>query len=75
MLCETRSKLDVLKGLPEVFSGSHVDDSRNHFMRGREIEISADRPFTVYADGDPIAELPVKIRVAERVLRVMVPAS
>ncbi|MEA2473603.1 MAG: hypothetical protein QOE06_1518 [Thermoleophilaceae bacterium] len=75
MLCETRSKLDVLKSLPEVFSGSHVDDARNHFMRGREIEISADRPFTVYADGDPIAELPVKIRVAERVLRVMVPAS
>jgi YegS/Rv2252/BmrU family lipid kinase len=75
MLCDTRPKLDVVKGLQEAFSGSHVDDPRNHFMRGREIEISADRPFTVYADGDPIAELPVKIRVAERVLRVMVPAS
>ena len=25
----------------------------------REVEISADRPFTMYADGDPIAELPV----------------
>jgi diacylglycerol kinase family enzyme len=55
------------------FTGSHVTDPALHFMRGREVEVSADRPFEVYADGDPIATLPVKIRVAERVLRVMVP--
>jgi YegS/Rv2252/BmrU family lipid kinase len=75
MLCSNRPKLAVVKGLQEAFSGAHVDDARNHFVRGREVEINADRPFTVYADGDPIAELPVKICVAERVLRVMVPAA
>ncbi|HEX8646788.1 MAG TPA: diacylglycerol kinase family protein [Thermoleophilaceae bacterium] len=57
------------------FTGSHVTHPALHFLRGREVEVRADRPFDVYADGDPIAELPVRIRVAERVLRVMVPAS
>jgi YegS/Rv2252/BmrU family lipid kinase len=75
MLSAPRSKWACLKGFPKVFNGSHVDDPAVTFLRGREIEIRADRPFTVYADGDPIAELPVKIRVAPRVLRVIVPAA
>jgi YegS/Rv2252/BmrU family lipid kinase len=57
------------------FSGSHVDDPVLRFMRGREVEVSADRQFDVYADGDPVASTPVRIRAAERVLRVMVPPS
>ena len=34
---------------------------------------SADRPFTAYADGDPIAELPVTVRVLPGALRVVAP--
>lgn len=69
------SKLGCAKLVGRAFNGSHVTDPGLKFLRGREIEIDADRPFEVYADGDPIADLPVRIRVAERVLRVMVPAS
>jgi diacylglycerol kinase family enzyme len=36
--------------------------------------VDADRKFTVYADGDPIAQLPVKVTVAAAAVRVMVPA-
>ena len=43
-------------------------------LRGREVEISADRPFTMYADGDPIAELPVTVRVLPAAVRMIVPA-
>ena len=45
-----------------------------HVVRAREVRISADRPFTMYADGDPIAELPATVRVRHRALRVLVPA-
>ena len=31
---------------------------RSTLVQGREVTFSADRPFTAYADGDPIAELP-----------------
>jgi YegS/Rv2252/BmrU family lipid kinase len=69
------SKPTLLKLTMKAFTGSHVVDPALRFMRGREVEVSADRQFDVYADGDPVAGLPVKIRVAERVLRVMVPAG
>ena len=32
----------------------------------REVRVAADRPFTVYADGDPIGELPVTVRAIRR---------
>ena len=74
MLITESPKLNFLKGMGKVFRGTHVDDPATAFVRGTEVEISADRPFTVYADGDPIADLPVTIRVAPQVLRVIVPA-
>ena len=76
VLVTTQKAKPGLVGLTvRSFNGAHVDDPALKFLRGREVEVRADRPFDVYADGDPIAELPVKIGVAERVLRVMVPAS
>ena len=36
--------------------------------RVAEVRIEADRPFTVYADGDPIADLPATVRVLPRAL-------
>ena len=38
---------------------------RSRSRRGAllEVEIEADRPFSVYADGDPVAELPATLRV------------
>ena len=46
---------------------------RVRVLRGREVHVDADRPFTVYADGDPIGELPVTIRVVPDALRVLAP--
>jgi diacylglycerol kinase family enzyme len=75
VLCSASSKLHFLRSLPKLFSGSHVDDPYLRFLRGAAVEVSADRPFVVYADGDPIGELPVRVRVARKALRVLVPAS
>jgi YegS/Rv2252/BmrU family lipid kinase len=74
MMSAASSKLHFLSTLPKLFSGSHVDDPKISFLRGEEIEVRADRPFEVYADGDPVGELPVRIRVARQALRVLVPA-
>jgi YegS/Rv2252/BmrU family lipid kinase len=75
MVTTEKNRFSFMRGVLKTFNGSHVGDPALRWLRGREIEISSDRPSAVYADGDPIAELPVRIRVAERVLRVMVPAS
>ena len=75
MLSSSGSKLHFLRNLPKLFNGSHVDDPRIQFLSGTTVEVTADRPFAVYADGDPIGELPVRITVAPRALRVLVPGA
>ena len=46
---------------------------RSRSLQGREVTFSADRPFTAYADGDPIAELPATVRALPGALRVVAP--
>jgi YegS/Rv2252/BmrU family lipid kinase len=72
-LTADRPKGAYLRGLNKVFKGTHVDEPGFTLLRGREITFRADRPFVPYADGDPIAALPVTVRVLPRALRVIVP--
>ncbi len=69
------SKLHFLRGLPKVFKGTHVDEEHVRVLRGAEIEVAADRPFTMYADGDPIGELPVTVRALSGAVRMIVPSQ
>jgi YegS/Rv2252/BmrU family lipid kinase len=66
-------KRTYLGGLGKVFKGTHVDQPSFELVQGREVTFSADRPFTAYADGDPIADLPATFRVLPRALRVLAP--
>jgi YegS/Rv2252/BmrU family lipid kinase len=61
--------------LPRVFSGTHVHEPSVSVFRAREVSISADRPFAMYADGDPIGDLPVLVRAVRGAVSVLVPAD
>src|SRR3954465_71487 len=67
-------RLEFFKILGRIFKGTHVDLPSVHELRAASVRISADRPFTVYADGDPIGDLPVTIRAIPRALNVLCPA-
>ncbi|HEU4657062.1 MAG TPA: diacylglycerol kinase family protein [Capillimicrobium sp.] len=67
------SKLRFLSQLPKVFKGTHVDNPEVEVLRARTVEVSADRPFQIYADGDPIGELPARVTVLPRAVRVVCP--
>jgi YegS/Rv2252/BmrU family lipid kinase len=67
-------KRRFLYNLPRVFSGAHTESPAVRTFRAREVRVSADRPFTMYADGDPIGELPVTVSARPGVLRVIAPA-
>ena len=76
VVLESIGKLAFLtKILPKVFKGTHVELPSVHVFRAAEVEISADRPFTMYADGDPIGELPVRVRAVHGAVSVLVPAG
>ncbi len=71
---ESVSKFEfVTKILPKVFSGKHVQEPGVRVWRAREISVSADRPFEMYADGDPIGRLPVRVRALRGAITVLVP--
>lgn len=66
-------RLRYLSLAPTVFRGRHVRQPNIEVLRAESVRISASRPFTVYADGDPIAELPATVSVKRAAIRVLVP--
>jgi YegS/Rv2252/BmrU family lipid kinase len=76
MVLENLGKLKFLTTiLPKVFKGDHVNLPSVHVFKAAAVEISADRPFTMYADGDPIGELPVRVHALRGAVSVLVPAE
>jgi YegS/Rv2252/BmrU family lipid kinase len=75
VLSAQTGKLRFLRSLPKVFSGAHISEPTIEVRRARQIVVDADRPFMVYADGDPIAKLPATLSVRPGALRVLAPAQ
>lgn len=61
--------------LPKVFGGTHVREPTVKCFRTRELLVSAERPFAMYADGEEIAALPVRVRALPGAVRVLLPAA
>jgi len=74
VLIASHSKRSFLATLPKAFKGTHVRHPAVRVLRGCELFVEADRPFTVYAGGDPIGTTPTTIRVVAHALRVLAPA-
>ena len=64
-----------LASFPKVFKGEHIHNENVSVRRAREVHVTASRPFSVFADGDPIAHLPVVIRALPAAVRVLLPAA
>jgi YegS/Rv2252/BmrU family lipid kinase len=76
VLLESVSKLTFLtKILPRVFKGTQVQLPYVRVFKAAELDVSCARPFTMYADGDPIGELPVRVRAVRGVVNMLVPAQ
>jgi YegS/Rv2252/BmrU family lipid kinase len=67
-------KLRFVGNLPKVFKGTHIEEDEVQVFRAQHLELSASKPFPVYADGEHLTELPATLRVLPRALRVLVPA-
>ncbi len=69
----------VLRLFSSVYSGAHVDHPAVHIARTKTLQIeavdtcdsrSADDPMWVFADGEPMCEIPAKIEVVPNALTV-----
>ncbi|GAC1440976.1 MAG: hypothetical protein NVSMB55_07570 [Mycobacteriales bacterium] len=70
----TTSRRTFLRALPKVFAGTHVNEPSVSVRTAARVDLDADRPFRVFADGDPIASLPCTVTVHKGALRVLLPA-
>jgi YegS/Rv2252/BmrU family lipid kinase len=74
LIAKDTSKLAFLRELPRIFKGTHLDSPHAEFLRGEVVEVATDRPFVIYADGDPIGATPATLRIEPRCLRVIAPS-
>ncbi len=73
VITERTGKLRFLANLPRVFKGTHVELPAVRVFRTAAVTVSSDRPFVMYADGDPIGELPVRVSALGGAVNVITP--
>ncbi|MFD1720778.1 diacylglycerol/lipid kinase family protein [Amnibacterium endophyticum] len=74
LLAAPLKRVQLLRLLPKVFDGSHVLDEHVEMLRGRVVTIDTDDrgpAITAYADGEPLAPLPLTVEVVPGALRVL----
>jgi YegS/Rv2252/BmrU family lipid kinase len=64
-------KLEFLRTFPKVFSGRHVQHPAVAVHRAAHVELDADRPLAVYADGEPAGTLPATFTVRRAAITVL----
>jgi diacylglycerol kinase (ATP) len=69
------TKPDFLATFPKVYAGRHLSHRLVAVHHARRVELTADRPRTVYADGEHAGELPVTFEVDPAALAVLAAAD
>jgi YegS/Rv2252/BmrU family lipid kinase len=64
-------KLEFLRTFPKLFSGRHVEHPAVAVHRAARVELDADRPLAVYADGEPAGTLPATFTVRPAAITVL----
>lgn len=65
------SKLRLIRNLPKLYDGTHVDLEEVVVARGRRISVSSAAPVTAYGDGERLAPLPLDATVQPSALTVL----
>jgi diacylglycerol kinase (ATP) len=68
------SKPTILGLLPRLFWGGHVHHPAVRVERTAWLEISADQPHLLHADGEPLAHAPLRLEALPAALQVVLPA-
>jgi diacylglycerol kinase (ATP) len=73
VIVRAASKLRLVRSMPRLYAGTHVDLDGVVVRRGREVRLSSLRPVTAYGDGERLSPLPLTVSVRPRALSVLAP--
>jgi diacylglycerol kinase (ATP) len=65
-------KLELLKELPKVYKGTHVNHPKFKLKKASHVTIQSPEPMLVYADGELLGELPASFWVMPLALSIVV---
>ncbi len=65
------SKLSLVRSLPRLYDGTHVELDQVRTLRGRQVTVTASSPLCAYGDGERLSALPVTARVRPAALTVL----
>ena len=72
LVIEAASRLQLVRSLPRLYDGSHVELDEVTVRRGRSVSVSCDGDVTAYADGERLTLLPFDARVLPQALQVLI---
>jgi YegS/Rv2252/BmrU family lipid kinase len=58
VIIEAESRRTLVRCLPRVYQGAHVDLPGVHVLRGRRVEVTASPQVSMGGDGEPVGRLP-----------------
>lgn len=67
------SRLDLVRILPSIRTGAHVDHPAVTTLRAREVSVTVDGGWIGYADGERLRPLPLDVRCVHGALSVVAP--
>jgi diacylglycerol kinase (ATP) len=66
------NKADLLWSLPRIYKGTHLTHPKVELNKAREIEIRAEEPLYLQADGELLGQVPARFRVLPSALNIVV---
>lgn len=64
------SKPDLLWSLPRIYKGTHLTHPKVRLIKAKEIELQANEPMALQADGELIGQVPAKFYVLPACLNI-----
>lgn len=71
VVIQAASKVQLIRSLPKLYDGTHVDLDEVVVLRGREVTVRTTGTVLAYGDGERLAPLPVTASVRPAALQVL----
>jgi diacylglycerol kinase family enzyme len=66
-------RLQIVQRFPSILSGRYVEDERVDYFTDKRLEIDAEPPTEIQADGDIIGTTPATIELLPGALQLIIP--
>lgn len=72
VVVDNMSKFELIKNLPRIYSGSHIDDPRVYCMRGKRIKANSPERVLVDIEGEQPGTLDIEISILPGIMKLLV---